>query len=905
MDPPATVSCAVRYGRPRVESRSTRTSHGFLKIRSQMLGAASKRQAGHRSAAMAAGVEETKEPPCDDPWNPFARKATPVAAQPDHHHKWNPFVAKRVAMKLASPRHAAPAAAPAAAAPAEPTHAASLDLVEAALKPTAPAEAPAPAAAPPTHDALAGAFDAPAAPSRASSDGMQSARHDASAEGAFAAPAPVEATATAPAARSFRDRLIAGGAVDTLPRAAPESSDESGSECESRAGFGGADGVARTPVGKAPAAPEDPSPEALYLRRALPATSPAKKPPPAASLAKPKPLPPAATSPAKPKPPPPPFPKPQPKASVSDFAQRVFAAPHAPQLAVLQHARDVLREAAAALDIEVRRQKLGATPTPRPAGAALTRALRSAIDGVVVATDDADAPQVAAGLLRDVGDYLELEGRGPAAAPPKLKVREYFDPKKLDVVRGLDDVEARDRLKTLFAMYALPCGEQISVEGPGAHALGAPLSDAAAAALEAYATALEGARALAPRPSATLLPDVALDARLEALRGRVSMRAAQLTLCFALGPSLSSLAHALTRSARPRAALLAHAAALADTRRAARRARGALKAATRRGVAADDPRVRALERRAVMAERDTPAALFDLGAAHRALGEDRAASECYNAALAAASNIGGRAGAALQGRALHERAVTAEAASGYFAGAAAAYSQVLKLRREALGPTHEHVAETLWRRGRARWKSGDANGARLDFEEVLRIKEALGADEEDVAIVLVELGGAAQADARLPRAAQCFDRARRIREKTLGPTHVLSGECAKLGAKVHGKLGDHEKASLLYARAYHAFAKHGDRRKAARRAWLACRRESLKRALSGRKRAEALPTAATTLSETVSPPDATLSFAPPTPTGHASPRIASSSDGSMAAVNASWDCAEGLAARAHSPILVT
>jgi len=857
---------------------------------------------------MAAGVEETKEPPCADPWNPFARKATPLPAQPDHHHKWNPFVAKRVAMKLASPRHAAPAAAPAAAAPAAPTHAASLDLVEAALRPTAPAEAPAsplpepePAAAPTTHDAL-DTFDAPSAPSRTSSDETQSARHDdASAEGAatkplesaFEAPAPVEATANA--AQSLRDRLIAGGAVDTLPRAAPapESSDESGSECsEGQAGLGGA----LTPVGKAPAAPEDPSPEALYLRRALPAASPAKPKPP-----------PAATSPAKPKPPPPPFPKPQPKASVSDFAQRVFAAPHAPPLTVLQHARDVLREAAAALDIEVRRQKPGAapTPTPRPAGAALTRALRSALAGAGAATDDADAPQVAAGLLRDVGDYLELEGRGPAAASPKLKVREYFDPKKLDVVRGLDDVEAWDRLKTLFAMYALPCGEQISVEGPGAHALGAPLSDAAAAALEAYATALEGARALAPRPSAILLPDVALDARLEALRGRVSMRAAQLTLCFALGPSLSSLAHALTRSARPRAALLAHAAALADTRRAARRARGALKAATRRGVAADDPRVRALERRAVMAERDTPAALFDLGAVHRALGEDRAASECYNAALVAAASIGGRAGAALQGRALHERAVTAEAASGYHEGAAAAYSQALKLRREALGPTHEHVAETLWRRGRARWKSGDANGARIDFEEVLRIKEALDADEEDVAIVLVELGGAAQADARLPRAAECFDRARRIWEKSLGPTHVLSGECAKLGAKVHGKLGDHEKASLLYARAYHAFAKHGDRRKAARRAWLACRRESLKRALSGRKRAEALPAAATMLSETVSPPDATLSFAPPTPTGHASPRIASSSDGSMAAVNASWDCAEGLAARAHSPILVT
>ena len=47
-------------------------------------------------------MEETKAEP--------AQKTTPLAAQPDHHHKWNPFVAKRVAMKLASPAHAAAAA---------------------------------------------------------------------------------------------------------------------------------------------------------------------------------------------------------------------------------------------------------------------------------------------------------------------------------------------------------------------------------------------------------------------------------------------------------------------------------------------------------------------------------------------------------------------------------------------------------------------------------------------------------------------------------------------------------------------------------------------------------------------------------------------------------------------------
>ena len=124
---------------------------------------------------------------------------------------------------------------------------------------------------------------------------------------------------------------------------------------------------------------------------------------------------------------------------------------------------------------------------------------------------------------------------------------------------------------------------------------------------------------------------------------------------------------------------------------------------------------------------------------------------------------------------------------------------------------------------------------------MLRIREALNEDEEALAIVLVELGGAAQADARLPLAAASFDRARRIREKQWGPTHVLSGECAKLGARVHAQLGDHEKASMLYARAYHAFAKTKDRRKAARKAWLACRRESLRGALSSRKTGDAPP----------------------------------------------------------------
>ena len=91
-----------------------------------------------------------------------------------------------------------------------------------------------------------------------------------------------------------------------------------------------------------------------------------------------------------------------------------------------------------------------------------------------------------------------------------MEVKEDFDPKKLDVVRGLDDVQTESRLRTLFAMYSLPCGgQEIKIDGLGAHELGAPLDDATAAAIEAYAAALEGAKALAPLPSAHLLVDIA------------------------------------------------------------------------------------------------------------------------------------------------------------------------------------------------------------------------------------------------------------------------------------------------------------------------------------------------------------------------------------------------------------
>jgi len=801
-------------------------------------------------------MEETKQEP--------AQKTTPLAAQPDHHHKWNPFVAKRVAMKLASPAHAAPA--PAAAPVAAPVA----------------APAPAEAAPPPPRPAPA----AVASPARAKPPPPPFPKPT-------AAPASALASAFgAPAAPATRDPLAGGRATDGSAAPKPPAEEQK--------------------------RPEPPSPEALYLRRALPAASPAKPPPPKPTV-----------SPAKPKPrPPPPSPArssvswsatPPRKPKAAEFLGNAFDQKHEqPEVAILRHARDVIREAASSLEISITGKKGPTTPRAasvlRPAWASLIKATRGALDVLINATRDEDAAHVADGLLRDLGDYLELEAKAKdrdVVSEKKVKVKEYFDPKKLDVVRGLDDVQTESRLRTLFAMYSLPCGgQEIKIDGLGAHELGAPLDDGTADAIEAYAAALEGAKSLAPLPSAHLLVDVALDARLEALRGRVARRMKQLNLCFALGPSLTGVANALVQSDRPRSSILAHTAALADKRRAARRARGALKAAARRGIGGDDPRVRELERRARQAERAAPASLFNLGAAHRLVGEDRRASECYNAVVTAAKAIGGREGTALVGRALHERAVTAEAASGYHEGAAAAYSQALRLRREALGATHADVAETLWRRGRARWKSGDCGGAREDFEEVLRIREALNEDEEVLAIVLVELGGAAQADSRLPLAAASFDRARRIREKQWGPTHVLSGECAKLGARVHAQLGDHEKASMLYARAYHAFAKTKDRRKAARKAWLACRRESLRGALSSRKTGDALPASSKTLSETVTPPAATLSFAPPTPAGDpdAPPRVASSSssDGSMdCAVNASWERPAALVARSHSPILVT
>ena len=107
--------------------------------------------------------------------------------------------------------------------------------------------------------------------------------------------------------------------------------------------------------------PEPPSPEALYLRRALPAASPAKPPPPKPTV-----------SPVKPKPRPPPSPArssvswsatPPRKPKAAEFMENAFDQKHEqPEVAVLRHARDVIREAASSLEISITGKKGPTTP---------------------------------------------------------------------------------------------------------------------------------------------------------------------------------------------------------------------------------------------------------------------------------------------------------------------------------------------------------------------------------------------------------------------------------------------------------------------------------------------------------------------------------------------------------------
>ena len=86
-----------------------------------------------------------------------------------------------------------------------------------------------------------------------------------------------------------------------------------------------------------------------------------------------------------------------------------------PEVAVLRHARDVIREAASALEISITGKKGPTTPRAasllRPAWASLIKATRGALDSLINATRDEDAAHVADGLLRDLGDYLELEAK--------------------------------------------------------------------------------------------------------------------------------------------------------------------------------------------------------------------------------------------------------------------------------------------------------------------------------------------------------------------------------------------------------------------------------------------------------------------------------------------------------------
>lgn len=410
----------------------------------------------------------------------------------------------------------------------------------------------------------------------------------------------------------------------------------------------------------------------------------------------------------------------------------------------------------------------------------------------------------------------------------------------------------------------------------GKSELGHSLRRGAARVLESFAATLEKALGTSTSESPLLL-DLALDVRLVALRGRVAMRRRGFdpsdlahegeAWSSGLAPSVTGLGNALLKSGRPRAALEAHGVALAVKRDDADAAHAALKAAQRRSsssrglrapaspgspappttptggvgavVAAATPAagglgVAALIERRRVADLALPPTLFNLGTVHRVVGHFGAARDCYNDALAVAEALGGDEGTAVAGSALHERAATAEAASGHHESAVRAYTKALDVRRGVHGPDHPDVANTLWCRGRAKHRSGDDGGALADFKAVLAIRLAtLGPSHPAVATCQTQLAVVHLAEGEHREAAALYDAARAIREARFGPGHPACGSSALAAAEIYGFLGDHERASMLYARAYHSFYKAGPHyRYRANKAWLRCRYESLLRAVS-------------------------------------------------------------------------
>ena len=192
---------------------------------------------------------------------------------------------------------------------------------------------------------------------------------------------------------------------------------------------------------------------------------------------------------------------------------------------------------------------------------------------------------------------------------------------------------------------------------------------------------------------------------------------------------------------------------------------------------------------------------------------------------------------------------------------------------------------------------------------MLRIREALNEDEEVLAIVLVELGGAAQADSRLPLAAASFDRARRIREKQWGPTHVLSGECAKLGARPRAARRPREGVHALRAGLPRLRQDQGPPQGRSQSLARLPARVAPRRALVSENRGRAARLVQDALGDgDAAGRDAQLRAAD---ARRGRRRAAARRELVVVgrpmdcAVNASWERPAALAARSHSPILVT
>jgi CHAT domain-containing protein/Tfp pilus assembly protein PilF len=128
--------------------------------------------------------------------------------------------------------------------------------------------------------------------------------------------------------------------------------------------------------------------------------------------------------------------------------------------------------------------------------------------------------------------------------------------------------------------------------------------------------------------------------------------------------------------------------------------------------------------------------------------------------------------------------------------------EALRIREQALGPTHPAVATSLNNLALLLKTTGDYAGAKPLFERALRINEqALGPTHPDVATSLNNLAGLLQATGDYAGAKPLYERALRLYEQALGPTHPAVATSLNDLAELMRATGDYAGAKPLYERA--------------------------------------------------------------------------------------------------------